>query len=129
MSVNFLCLRQSFYKLESYLSLACFHYKSRGTYDVRASPKFWYRKTSSTGILNKIESWKKMSLYLDFVLQNALSQLFPFSLVDYVNAILILDTAYTRRWNVIEIEKLSIRNLVLYDWELVYCRICFKNII
>jgi hypothetical protein len=45
-----------------------------------------------------------------------------------LNAILILDIAYTRRWNVTEIVKLSIKLKVSHNWELVYCRIYFTNI-
>jgi hypothetical protein len=52
-----------------------------------------------------------------------------FRLYFALNAIWILDSAYTRRWNVTEIEKLSIKLKVSDDWKLVYCRIYFKSIL
>jgi hypothetical protein len=45
-----------------------------------------------------------------------------------LNAILILDSAYTRHWNVTENEQISIKLAVLNDWKLSCCRILFKNI-
>jgi hypothetical protein len=45
-----------------------------------------------------------------------------------LNAILIPDNVYPRRWNVREIEKVSIKLKVSHNWKWVYCRIYFTNV-
>jgi hypothetical protein len=90
-------------------------YVTRGSYHARASSKFWYHEHFFYRYFEqKRMPWHKSSLSCQY-----------FAL----NAILILDTAYTRRWNVTEIEKLSIKLKFSHNWKLVYCtRIYFTNI-
>jgi hypothetical protein len=109
---------------------------------MRAHPQNSYSaNTFSTGILNKYKPCKAIWIYLNlisFVKKTSLLLVLIFKMPWHksslsrqyfaLNAILILDTAYTRCWNVTEIEKLSIKLKVSHNWKLVYCRTCFINI-